>query len=251
MSRIVIGNWKMNLNLAEAVAMAQASAKIAATLPSLEVVVAPSLPWLASVREAVRFMPPNFALASQVVSREKEGAYTGDVSAAQIKDLVKYCLVGHSERRRFHSESGATISYQIKQLLAHSIIPIVCFGEMSQSQSKTFSPQITVDLEKDLAGLDNWDDLNECLLAYEPLWAIGTGKVATPEYVAKVFEHLNLWYEDKTGDMGYFIYGGSVNEGNIATFRDIPHLLGLLVGGASLHARSFGAICRQFQPHVS
>lgn len=250
MSRIVIGNWKMNLNLAEAVAIAQASAKIATTVPSLEVVVAPSLPWLTSCREAIRFMPPNFAIASQVVSREKEGAYTGDVSANQLKGLTKYCLVGHSERRRFHHESGAAISYQIKQLLANGIIPIVCFGEMSQSQSKTFSHQITLDLEKDLTGLDNWHDLNECFLAYEPLWAIGTGKVATPDYVAKVFEHLNRWYQDKTGDMGFFIYGGSVNEDNAASFRDISHIKGLLVGGASLHARSFGAVCRAFQPHV-
>jgi triosephosphate isomerase len=249
MKRIVLANWKMNLTLPEAIALAQGSVKAAEEHSQLQVVIAPSLPFLVSVREELRHLPPNFALASQVVSQYAEGAYTGDVAAMQLKGLVTYCLVGHSERRRYHHENGSVISEQIKLLLNNHITPVVCFGEMSQSTQKTFSPQITLDLGNDLHGLDK-EEIQKCLFAYEPLWAIGTGHPATPEYAKKAVMHVKEWFKEKYNEVPAVLYGGSVSEDNAEALGEIRELDGLLVGGASLHTRSFQAICTRFSGHA-
>ncbi len=249
MSRFVIGNWKMNLTLAEAVSLAHGSVKIAAKHSGTSIVIAPPLPFLISIREAMGIIPPNFYLASQVVSAQPEGAFTGDVAAKQLKGIVTHCLVGHSERRRYHSETGHSIGEQVKNLLAQGIVPIVCFGEMSQSTQKIFSSQITTDLGQDLYGL-KVEEITRCLFAYEPLWAIGTGHAAAPGYVHKATVHMKQWFEKNYGDAPIVLYGGSVNEQNAGLLGSIKELDGLLVGGASLHAKQFGEICALFTPHV-
>jgi triosephosphate isomerase len=247
--RTVIGNWKMNLSLAEAEALAQATTKIAERYPALKIVIAPSLPWLVPLKESLRFTPANFAFASQVVSHMPEGAYTGDVSAKQLKGLVTYGLVGHSERRRDHHESGAIISDQIRELLGQNITPVVCFGEQSQSKQTAFSTQITVDLQRDLEGLDK-NQLEQCLFAYEPLWAIGTGDPASPDYIKKAIAHVKNWSNELYNLAFPILYGGSVSEDNAEDLGRITELDGLLVGGASLQAKRFSAICALFSGHV-
>ena len=171
------------------------------------------------------------------------------MAAEQLKGLVAYCLVGHSERRRFHHEKGSVISEQVKQLLAQNITPVVCFGEMTQSPHKALSNQVTLDLAQDLADLDS-EEIQKCLFAYEPLWAIGTGNPATSDYVAYVIEHVKLWAKDKWKLDIAILYGGSVNEDNAESLGKIPSLNGLLVGGASLHIKSFKKVCSLYDTSV-
>jgi triosephosphate isomerase len=249
MKRIVIGNWKMNLTLAEAIVLGQSCARIAESHHNLTIVIAPSLPWLVPLHDVLRIKPSNFYIASQSVSREDDGAYTGDVSAHQLKGVVTYSLVGHSERRRFHHETGSAISDQVKQLLQNRITPVVCFGEMKQSPQANVSNQITVDLKHDLAGLTH-DQVKECIFAYEPLWAIGTGNPATPVYAGKVINHVKTWSQEQYGEALSVLYGGSVTEKNAEALGITQSIDGLLVGGASLEAKRFKAICSVFHPHV-
>jgi triosephosphate isomerase (TIM) len=247
--RLVIANWKMNLDLMEATLLAQGSVKIAENHHELQVIIAPSLPWLVPIREIIKFTPPNFALASQVVSQYETGAYTGEVAAKQLKGIVTYSLVGHSERRRYHHESGPIIRDQIKQLLDNKITPVICFGEMHEAKQKTFSPQITLDFGHDLAGLSE-HEIAQCLFAYEPLWAIGTGNPATPDYVAKAVAHVKAWAKEKwTLDIPV-LYGGSVNEDNAETLGQVRNLDGLLVGGASINLSSFKKVCSLYSSSV-
>ncbi len=245
MKRLVVGNWKMHLTLAEAMALGQACLGVAEKYPELEIVIAPSLPWLVPLAEALPWRPPNFGLASQVVSSNSEGAYTGDVAATQLKGLVQYALVGHSERRRYHHETGASIAAAIQLLLAEHITPIVCFGEMMQSTQHKFSSQITLDLERDLNGLAP-EQIGQCRFAYEPLWAIGNGHPASSDYVEQALLFVQEWAEKTYGQRLFLLYGGSVTEHESAAFGRLKVLDGLLVGGASLHAKQFGLICRQF-----
>ncbi len=245
MGRIVIGNWKMNLNLAEATVLAQSYLKVAEKHPHITIVAAPSLPWIVPLHEAFHWQPPNFAFASQVVSGYPEGAYTGDIAASQLKGLVKYALVGHSERRRYHHEGGSLIADAVKLLLGNKITPVVCFGEMAQSTQKAFSAQITLDLERDLVGLTP-DEVGQCLFAYEPLWAIGTGHPASPDYIHKVIASVQVWSRGQYGLELPILYGGSVTEDDAQVLGRLDSLRGLLVGGASLHARPFDLVCSRF-----
>lgn len=249
MKRIVIANWKMNLSLAEALALAQQAIRVAEDMPHVQVVIAPSFVWLVPLNLELRIKPGNFSLSGQSVSQWPDGAYTGDVSAKQLSHLVDYCLVGHSERRRFYHEGGDSIAGQIKQLLAHKITPVICFGEMSQSKQSTVSSQITIDLRKDLVGLSA-QEIGRCLFAYEPLWAIGTGMAATPDYAKRVIEHTKQWANEQYGVKIPVLYGGSVTEDNAADFGTVKTIDGLLVGGASLHAKRFAHICERFSGHV-
>ncbi len=237
--RYVIANWKMNLNLAEALTLGQAEAGLAADFPTVQVIVAPSLPWLVPLREAIKFHGHNWHLASQVVSQWQPGAYTGDVAAEQLKGVVDFCLVGHSERRRFHHEDGPAIQGQVKALLAAGITPVICFGEREKGQGNV-AQTLLRHLDHELVDLD----LEKCLLAYEPLWAIGTGKPATPNYISAVAEAVKSWRDVP------LLYGGSVTADNAAELAAIKSIDGVLVGGASLHLQEFRHICARFAGQV-
>ncbi len=248
--RYVIGNWKMNTNLSDAVVLAGHVAQGASDFADLSLIVAPPLPWIVPVKESIRWQPVNFHIASQVVSRFGSGAYTGDVSASQLAPLVTHCLVGHSERREFHNESGEIIRDQIKQLVAHTITPIVCFGEYGQSQDLESIEHITDDLHKDLKGLTT-EALAQCIFAYEPIWAIGSSNPASPEYASAIIGAVKNWMKDTFGLAQVpILYGGSVTEDDAGALGSVGNIDGLLVGGASLHAKQFLAICRDFSGHV-
>lgn len=249
MAKLVIGNWKMNLALPAATQLARSASRVAEDYSSDRIVVAPPLIWLAPIREVSRVQPPNFALASQTVSPFDVGAHTGDVSAEQLKGLVTYCLVGHSERRRDHQERGAVIAAQIKRLVAQAITPVVCFGETAQGDGAAPQSQITADLADDLSGLSP-SDLEPCVFAYEPVWAIGSGRPASPSYAAAVIAEVRQWLTRTYRWRGQVIYGGSVTADNASSLGAEAEIDGLLVGGASLHAREFALICRRFLRHV-
>lgn len=249
MTKTVIANWKMNLTLAESLALAQAVVGYAPDYPTLRLIIAPSLVWLAPLAEAVSYRPSNFFLASQVVSPHPEGAYTGDVSARQLKGLVQYGLVGHSERRRYHHETALEISGQITELAAVGITPVICFGEMSQGEGNRPPPAVTAALGQDLASLPG-EVIGQCLLAYEPLWAIGTGTRATTGYIRKAVKGFKTWFGQTLGVTPPMIYGGSITAENAGELGAINELDGLLVGGASLDAQTLAAICRAFSRQV-
>jgi triosephosphate isomerase (TIM) len=249
MKRHIVGNWKMNLELPEALVLAQEVAGFAGDYPTLQITIAPSLPWLVSIKEALTFMPTNFALASQVVSPHPHGAYTGDVSATQLKPLVRYCLVGHSERRRFHHEDSQAIQSQITELCKVGITPIVCFGESKQSSSPSMVNQVLQALKRDLASLQ--PEVGEkCLFAYEPLWAIGTGHPATADYTTKMATAFKAWAKQAFTHDAPLLYGGSVTTANAAALGSIKVIDGLLVGGVSLHGREFKTICAHYSQRV-
>ncbi len=248
MKRWVIGNWKMHLNLAEAMTLAQSIAKFAPDFSHLNIAIAPSLPYLVPIREALKFTPPNFFLASQVVSQWEEGAYTGDVAATQLKKIVSHCLVGHSERRRFHHESGAVVAAQIRALLSVGITPIVCFGEVEKAERSGVTSQITRDLSQDLHGLTN-KEIAACLFAYEPLWAISSQKnaqPAEPDYITQIVQTIKVWFRDNYGSEVVILYGGSVTQDNAGALGGLVIIDGVLVGGASIRGKEFHTICTQF-----
>lgn len=241
MKRLVVGNWKMNLSLGEAQLLAHAACRTAERLPQIDVVIAPSLPFLISIKDALRFTPPNFYLASQAVSPYSKGAYTGDVAAGQLTGVVSHVLVGHSERRRYHHESE-TVSAQIKQVLDAGMTPIVCFGEAKRNAN--VSP-LLADLKRDVHGLDS-QAIARCVFAYEPVWAIGTGVNATPSYIQTVVSRVLEWFQTELQETPMILYGGSINEDNADQIAAVKVVSGALVGGASLQGKSFDSICRSF-----
>lgn len=252
MRRLVVGNWKMNLTLAEATVLAGEVANFAGDFSTLQIGICPSFPWLVPVRESVRFMPHNFFIGAQSVSPYPHGAYTGDVSAEQLKGVVTHCLVGHSEQRRFHHLTSNDIQGQIRLLVKEGITPIVCFGEKLKMQKGDSISQLIRDLQQDLSGLDKQEVVAKCIFAYEPLWAIGTGNPASPDYVQQAVSSVKSWlkeYYDQESPR--VLYGGSVTSSEAKDLKAVRELDGLLVGGASLHAKEFKEICARFGGRVS
>lgn len=240
--RWVVGNWKMNLGLAEAEVLAGAIAQASEALPAVEVVIAPSTPFLIPIKEKLKFTSKNFGLATQFVSAWPKGAYTGDVSAVQLKGIVTYAIIGHSERRKLH-HAAEIVHDQVRQALENGLTPIICFGEPTRSAS--FSPSILTDLKRDLADLRK-EELEKCIFAYEPLWAIGTGDAATPAYITKVVSRVREWFTVTYDLTMPILYGGSVTADNAQELADVKEIAGVLVGGASLNITSFTDICRAF-----
>ncbi len=249
MRRLVIGNWKMNLTLADATVLAGEVANFASDFATLQIGICPSFVWLVPVREHFRFTPHNFFLGAQAVSSEPHGAYTGDVSAEQLKGLVSHVLVGHSEQRRFRHLSPQDISSQIMQVTQQGMTPVVCFGEPQRSLGNTVATHITTSLSQDLHGISS-EVLQKCIFAYEPLWAIGTGAPASPEYIESVVRQVKRWFSDQFSVDVPILYGGSVTAKEAAELKSIEEVGGLLVGGASLHAKEFKDICARFGGHV-
>lgn len=237
---IVVGNWKMNLTLAEAVALAQASARGAEKVPAVRVGVAPSAPFLFPVAEAIRFRPGNFFIASQTVSPWPKGAYTGDVAGFQLKGAVDYAIIGHSEQRRWHG-AAENVSEQIARCREVGLTPLVCFGEAKKTSR--LAPAVLTDLKRDLAGLSS-EVIATAVFAYEPIWAIGTGDTARPSYVQNAVSRVAEWFKSEFSITAPILYGGSVTAQNATGLSRVPAISGFLVGSASLHAGSFLAICQ-------
>lgn len=223
-------NWKMNKTPAEARAWAEelreklepGEAELAVMAPSI------TLPSLAA------HLPPGVALGAQDVSRHESGAYTGEISAAMLVDVgAKYAVVGHSERREYHGESDADVAAKARQAQANGLIPIVCVGEGLDVREKGEQVAYTLaQLEGSLSGVGP-----DVVIAYEPVWAIGTGKTATAddaeELAAAIRDALNGRY-GSDADGIRILYGGSVKADNIASICGKPNVNGALVGGASL-----------------
>ncbi len=250
---LMAGNWKMNLNHQEAVVLVQ---KLAWTLSDkrhdyakAEVAVCPPFTDIRSVQTMVDGDRLPIKYGAQDVSVHASGAYTGEISASMLAKLgCSYVIVGHSERREHHQETDELVAAKAKVVLAAGMTPIVCVGEgLAVRQEGTHVSFCTAQAERSLAGLSD-EDIAGAVIAYEPVWAIGTGEVATPEDAQEVCAGIRSMIRESFGDAAAdgvrVLYGGSVKAANVAAIMAQPDVDGALVGGASLQADEFGAICR-------
>src|SRR5688572_22221959 len=256
---IMAGNWKMNLNHQEAVVLVQ---KLAWTLSDkrhdygkVEVVVLPPFTDIRSVQTLVDGDRLSIKYGAQDVSVHESGAYTGEISAGQLAELgCSYVTVGHSERRQYHAETDELVAAKAKAALAAKITPIVCVGEgLEIRQAGTHVPYNTAQVIGSLAGLTA-TQVAGLVIAYEPVWAIGTGEVATPDDAQEVCGAIRGQIKEVHGDAAAdgvrVLYGGSVKAANIAGIMEKKDVDGALVGGASLQVDEFGGICRFYDMPV-
>ncbi|MCE9547076.1 MAG: triose-phosphate isomerase [Planctomycetia bacterium] len=242
---LIVGNWKMNSDKAGAAALASAIAKGFATAGRADAAVCPPFVYLPLVADAIAGSA--IALGAQNMCAEPSGAFTGEVSGPMLVDLgCRYVILGHSERRQLFGESDAVVNRKLIAALKTSLTPIVCVGELlAQREANQTTDVIQSQIAGSLAGLTA-DEVRRIVVAYEPVWAIGTGKVATPEQAEAV--HLDLRrmlatrYNDQLAAETRLLYGGSVKADNARSLLACPNVDGALVGGACLKAEEFLAI---------
>ncbi|MDO5498750.1 MAG: triose-phosphate isomerase [Propionibacteriaceae bacterium] len=245
------GNWKMNLDHVEANGLVQ---KLAWTLKDMdhdgersEVVVLPPFTDLRTVQTLIEGDKLPIGYGAQDVSTQDSGAYTGEVSAAMLAKLnCKYVVVGHSERRQYHAETDAVVREKVTKVLDHGMTPIVCVGEgLDIRKEGAHVPYTLEQVQGSLRGLPS-EQLATIVIAYEPVWAIGTGEVATPEDAQEVCGAIRRFIAEErhidVADAVRIQYGGSVNAANVADIMAQPDVDGCLVGGASLKADEFSKI---------
>lgn len=253
---LIAGNWKMNLNHLQAIANVQ---KLAWTLKDaghdfneVEVAVFPPFTDIRSVQTLVSADKLSIAFGAQDVSQNEPGAFTGEISAEFLAALeCRYVIVGHSERRTLHNESDEIVSAKTAQAISHGIAPVICVGENAEDRERFGASGVPVSQLR--AALSNVDSAADFVVAYEPVWAIGSGQAATPAQAEEVASSLRSVISEILGSdvaaKTRILYGGSVKSGNIAAFMREPNVDGALVGGASLDVAEFAAIAR-YQKHI-
>jgi triosephosphate isomerase len=242
---LIAGNWKMYKTGAEAVETAKQLLELVKAVKDTDIMIAPPFTALFQVSEIVSDSP--IGLGAQNLYWEDEGAFTGEISPAMLKAAgSQYVILGHSERRQFFGETDATVNRKIRAAITHELIPVFCIGETEKEREDNFTFSV---LDKQVSsGLQEFvlEDLEELVVAYEPVWAIGTGKTATSEQAQDVHQFLRSLLEKKFGDAFAqsvrILYGGSVKPNNIAELMAMPDIDGALVGGASLDAETFSKI---------
>lgn len=241
----------MYKTVAEAVVFAKELRSLFKDISGVDIVVAPPFTALHAVAEALR--NANVAVSSQDVYWEKGGAFTGEVSAPMVKEAgADYAIVGHSERRRLFGETDATVNRKIVAAIGAGLTPIVCVGETLEERDRNETLAVLDRQIKD--GLDGLvsDQVGSLVVAYEPVWAIGTGRNATAAQAEEAHAHirtrLRQWFGAEAADRCRLLYGGSVKPDNIASLIQEPDVDGTLVGGASLEVRSFGEIVARSRP---
>ncbi len=250
MPALVVGNWKMNGSLAGCAELARATVGLLERQSThAEVALAPPFTALCSVAKAVK--GSDVKLAAQNCHWEESGAFTGEVSAAMLADVgCRYVIVGHSERRHLLHESDEMIGRKVVAVLNHDLRPILCVGEtLGQRQQGDTLKVVVGQLDSALKGLAK-GVIDKLEIAYEPVWAIGTGQNATAEQVdhvhSSIRDYLRSHFGNPAGEAVRILYGGSVKPENAAMLAGIAEVNGLLVGGASMNAESFVAVIRGF-----
>jgi len=252
---MMAGNWKMNNTISEAVVLAQdISNQWEKEWDEMcDIVVCPPFVDLKPVKTVFDFDRVKIEVGAQNVHFEKSGAYTGEISVDMLAEIgCGYCIVGHSERREMFGETNEGVNRKVKALLEGKIKPIVCVGEsLAIRDEGTYIDFVCAQVKAAFAGLDSTEAL-ECVVAYEPIWAIGTGRTATPEQAeevcAAVRATLAELFDSETADEIRVLYGGSMNPGNVNMLIEQPDIDGGLIGGAALKAESFVQLieaCRQ------
>lgn len=241
---IVAGNWKMNNTVAESMALARAIKEGSSGIQDGSIILAPPFTALFSVGQIIK--GSNVSMAAQNMYYEDKGAYTGEVSPAMLKDLgCAYVIIGHSERRKYFRESDADVNLKVKKALDTGLTPIMCVGETDEEREKGITKDVVGrQVKNGLAGLQTIDHI---VIAYEPVWAIGTGKVATSEQAQEVHAFIRGILREsygKAADELSILYGGSVTHENIGDLIAMDDIDGALVGGASLKADGFLGIIK-------
>ena len=244
---IIAGNWKLNKTPHEAILLVDELKRELVDSTGVDIVVCPPFVDLTDVSDAL--VDHDIALGAQNVFWEDNGAFTGEISAPMLKDLgVAYVIIGHSERRQYFNETNQTVNKRLRAALKHGLTPIVCVGENldERESNKTFDV-IKNHCEGSLAGLTE-EEVKKIVLAYEPVWAIGTGKTATPQQAQEVHvfirQLLGKMFNPDVANSVRIQYGGSVTPDNIVSLMGQADIDGALVGGASLKAPSFAAIVK-------
>jgi len=242
---MIAGNWKMNTTVGEAVELVKAMRDKLDKVRSVEKVLCPPFVSLAAAKELIK--GTSIKLGAQNVYFAEKGAYTGEISPLMLADLCEYVIIGHSERRQYFAEGGELINKKIKSALKVNLRPIFCVGErLEQNEAGKTEEVVSEQLKSALEGIPS---LNGLVIAYEPVWAIGTGKAATGEQanktIAFIRRNLANLYSDKVAQGIRILYGGSVTASNIAEFLRFVDIDGGLVGGASLKAAEFTGIVTQ------
>jgi triosephosphate isomerase len=237
---IVAGNWKMHNTLAESIALAKAIREGAGGLKGGTIVLAPPFTALFSVSETIK--GANLFLAAQNMHQEDKGAFTGEVSAPMLKDIgCSYVIIGHSERRKYFHENDNDVNLKVKKALDAGLTPIMCVGETNEEREKGVTQDVVGRQVKN--GLHGMEKIADIVIAYEPVWAIGTGKVATPAQAQETHHFIRGILKDLYGTGAAketrILYGGSVTKDNISDLIAMDDIDGALVGGASLKADGF------------
>jgi triosephosphate isomerase len=239
---VIAGNWKMNKNIAESVAFVARLRAAFRTPPDREVIIAPPFTALMAVAEALR--GSFIHLSAQNLHEAEKGAYTGEISGEMLREAGCTCvIVGHSERRTLFSEGDDRINRKLRAALMAGLKPIFCVGESLQQREKGETKMVIEHQLKE--GLNNLtaDDIGNSMIAYEPVWAIGTGKTANPAEAEDVHRFIRKWiagrYDLESAEGLALLYGGSVTTKNISNLMAQPDINGVLVGGASLDVDSF------------
>lgn len=238
----IAANWKMFKTTHEALAYVRELGALVKDLGGVEIIVAPPFTAIATAAEAARNTP--VGIAAQNMSAEKEGAFTGEISAAMIKDAgATYVILGHSERRKLYGETDALVNRKVHVALAAELVPIVCVGEtLDEREGGQMPAVLDRQIKEGLDGLTG-EQVAGIIIAYEPVWAIGTGRNATPEQADEAHRHirtrLRSWFGGAAADACRIQYGGSVKPDNITALVALPDVDGALVGGAGLQVASF------------
>ena len=238
---IIAGNWKMYKNADEAVQFAY---QVADKMPSVEkvdsVICAPFI----SLKELVKCQGRNLKIGAQNMHFEEQGAFTGEIAPSMLTNIgVTYVIIGHSERRAMFNETDETCNKKVHQAFNHGLVPILCVGEsLEERETGKTNDLLKGQLEKDLAGLTK-EQVEKLVIAYEPIWAIGTGKTATAEVADEtcgfIRETVKKLYDEETSEAIRIQYGGSVKTSNIDELMSKPNIDGALIGGASLKVEDF------------
>ena len=247
----IAGNWKMFKTVHETTVYVKELRGLVKDINDVTIVIAPPFTAVHAAGEAAR--NSRVGVAAQNMSWEREGAFTGEVSAAMIKEAgAEYVIIGHSERRTLFGETDATVNRKVLAAIAGSLTPIVCIGETLEQRERNETLDV---LERQIkGGLDRvtGDQVAALVMAYEPVWAIGTGRTATPAQAGEAHAHirsrLRQWFGGTTADQCVLLYGGSVKPDNIRDLMAQADVDGALVGGASLDVRSFYDIIARSRP---
>jgi triosephosphate isomerase len=242
---MIAGNWKMNTTVNDAVKLVKSMLSGLDKVGDIEKVICPPFVSLAAVRDLIK--GSSVKLGAQNMFYEEKGAFTGEISPLMLADLCEYVIIGHSERRQYFNETGEIIDRKVKAALQAELKPILCIGErLEENEAGRTEEVLTRQL---LASSERTYYLRGLVIAYEPVWAIGTGKSATGEEANKTIGFIRQIISHKHGgdiaDSIRILYGGSVTADNIAEFMRQPEIDGALVGGASLKADEFVSIARQ------
>jgi triosephosphate isomerase len=238
----IAANWKMYKTVHDAVVFIKEFQGLVKDFTDVEIVVAPPFTALHAVAEAARHT--NIGIAGQNLHWEKEGAFTGEVSAIMLREAgAEYVIIGHSERRRLFQETDQSVNRKLTAALGAALTPIVCIGEtLEEREGEQTLPVLDRQIKDGLDGVSG-DQVGGLVIAYEPVWAIGTGRNATPEQAGEAHAHIRTrirqWFGAPAADQCHIIYGGSVKPDNIHSLIVLPDVDGALVGGASLDVNGF------------